>query len=233
MAAESSSSRRMQGASHDKEAPPPEQTRSSRPLAHAVGFSPVAAAAAELQREPYSFQSVASWLTASSRDKHHNADGDDSLVDFDESEWTQPDSSYGAAIPVGGWIPKKIRRMIESTLIAVLVVALVYMVVATSIRVTEGRAKDSNSTDYGGLNLDDDRYIDYTDDAASGYAAVDDAYSSSGYAADGDAYSGGGGDDDNDASGYGGGNANNNNGGGDDAYSANNDDAYGGRRLFW
>jgi hypothetical protein len=77
----------------------------------------------------------------------------------------------------------------------------VYLVVATSIRLSEehqssnSNATVSGSSDYGGLNLDDDRYIDYSNDdysnsnSAYGYNS-NNAYSNNGYNANGayDAY---------------------------------------------
>ena len=135
------------------------------------------------QASSSSFSRVASWFT------HGDPNGDDgtSLADFDESEWTPPDSSYGAAIPVAGWIPKPIRRTIEGTLIALGIVALVYMVVTTSMRISNERSNksDANKTSVdsygsdsymqngkrysddkyyrydGGVYLDDDLYVTY------------------------------------------------------------------------
>ena len=132
-----------------------------------------------------SFSRVASWFSGRSSE----LGGGDSLASFDEGEWTPPDSSYGAAIPVGGWIPKPIRRTIEGTLIALGTLMLVYMVVTTSMRVTNERNRSKNndgggssSVDsymdyksngnyapqnydddqyYGGVYLDDDRYVAY------------------------------------------------------------------------
>jgi hypothetical protein len=104
-------------------------------------------------------------LPTRSSPQHHD---DDSLADFKDSDWTPPDSSYGAAIPVGGWIPKNIRRGIEGTLIAMTVLGLVFIVVATSIRITEEAHNLRNSTTHasGTLDLHDDRYIVYgTDDS--------------------------------------------------------------------
>jgi hypothetical protein len=177
----------------------PEQAR-QRPVAYAVAFSPHAPTEIPVAPDPYGFQSVSSWLTRSSHDRSKSGD-EDSLADFTEAEWTKADSSYGAAIPFGGWIPKNIRRTIEATIIALLVVGLVYLVVATSIRLSEehqssnSNATVSGSSDYGGLNLDDDRYIDYSNDdysnsnSAYGYNS-NNAYSNNGYNANGayDAY---------------------------------------------
>lgn len=142
-----------------------------------------------LRKQPSSssFSRVASWFAHHSHGMSSGDDDGSSLADFDESEWTPPDSSYGAAIPVAGWIPKPIRRMIEGTLIALGIVALVYMVVTTSMRVTNERSNKNdanrNSVDSygndsylqngkmysddnyyrydGGVDLDDDLYVTY------------------------------------------------------------------------
>ena len=70
----------------------------------------------------------------------------DSIADFDESEWTPADSSYGAACPVCGCIPKRVRQMIEMTLIFAMVFFLIYLVVRTSMKVAEAHRMDSNSS---------------------------------------------------------------------------------------
>lgn len=96
----------------------------------------------------------------------------DSIYDFHESEWTPPDSSYGAAIPIAGCIPKHIRRAIEVTLIGIGVIGLAFLIVTTSIRVSEEVSKnrdvvDPNSEYDGGTGLDDDLNTDtsaYLDD---------------------------------------------------------------------
>jgi hypothetical protein len=219
-----------------EEMPVPDQSK-QRPVAYAVGHSPNRDKTSALGAlDPYSFQSVASWLTNSKppRKSFSGDDADsDSLADFDDSEWTKQDSSYGAAIPFGGMIPKNIRRTIESTVIALLVIGLVYLVVATSIRVTEDSTRHSNSTSNGSLNLDDDRYIAY-DDRYDTYGSNNDAYSNGDdtYSNQNDDGSGNGsGYSSNQGYGY---NSNNDNDNGDDYHNDDDDDddAYGGRQLL-
>jgi hypothetical protein len=83
----------------------------------------------------------------------HDDDDDETLRDFRESDWTPPDSSYGAAIPVAGWIPKPIRRMIESTLIVLGTVGLVYLIITTSIRITgDNNSSNNNRQNNGSVN---------------------------------------------------------------------------------
>jgi len=86
-----------------------------------------------------------------------------SLDDFDESEWTPPDSSYGAAIPVAGWIPKHIRQLIEGTLISIGVLGVALLIVATSIRWTDGIGSTSNSVEVtdNATTVGDDEYVAY------------------------------------------------------------------------
>jgi hypothetical protein len=147
-------------------------------------------------KKQISFQRAASWIrkaasSSSNTSKHRKSFDADSLADFKESEWTQPDSSYGAAIPFGGWIPKPIRQMIEWTLIALGTAVFVYLIVTTSMRVSDERTKHNNSTsnffysdgssngDYvsGCLFLDDDKYVVQGDDCYSSKArTVDDDF---------------------------------------------------------
>ena len=58
------------------------------------------------------------------------------------------------------------RRLIEFSMIALLVVGLVCLVVTASLRATEEK-NNNNSSNTGGLSLNDDYYIEYsvTDDA--------------------------------------------------------------------
>ena len=86
--------------------------------------------------------------------------GSESLGEFSASEWTPPDSSYGAAIPVAGWIPKHIRRLIEFSVSALFVMLVVYIVITTSINTDRHQnTKYNNSL----IELDDDLYVQYDD----------------------------------------------------------------------
>lgn len=119
-----------------------------------------------------SFRRIASWLTGNSNGSICTDDG--SLADFHESEWTPPDSSYGAALPVFGCIPKNMRRMIELSIIGLMVVGLVVLVVTASIRVTEGYNDGNTSSSAGGLSLNDDYYVEYPTNNDDDLNAVDD-----------------------------------------------------------
>lgn len=98
------------------------------------------------------------WTTSSQLSK----DGEESINGF--NEWTPPDSSYGAAIPVGGWIPKATRRLIEATIMIVLLLAFVYLVVTVAMRLNEEATRhqdNGSSTSGGGIYVDDDFYVPY------------------------------------------------------------------------
>ena len=201
---------------------------------------------------------VPSFFRTLSHLTQHSTTGRDSLADFEDSEWTPPDSSYGAAIPVFRCIPKTVRRAIEFTMIALMIIGFVYLVVATSIHITNERNKSINtnststsshsSSNGGRIALDDDLYVEeyranddiyndnnYNDDVGGGNDDAGGGYTDDGYAAnedngcDGDdCYSHAYNDDD----------GNFNYGGANDGYyytdytnnNANDDYAYGGNR---
>ena len=75
---------------------------------------------------------------------------------FDHKEWTPQDSSYGAAFPFCGWIPKHIRELIEKVLVGFSLSFVFYMIISTAIKLTSS----SNQSDNGqSINLDDDFYV--------------------------------------------------------------------------
>ena len=119
------------------------------------------------------------------RGRHHNVttrasiDEESSIGDFSKSEWTPEDSAYGAACPVCGCIPKRVRRTIEFSLIGFMMLGFVWMVIAASIQVTNARMSESisNSTDasYSSgqmIAVDDDFYVEASNDDLN--AAADD-----------------------------------------------------------
>lgn len=108
---------------------------------------------------------------------------DSSIGDFSRSEWTPQDSAYGAACPVCGCIPKPFRRMIEFSMIGVMLLGFVWMVITASIHVANARSKNStmsNATDvssYNMISVDDDYYVDIaTNDDGAAAVAMDDLY---------------------------------------------------------
>eukprot|EP00978_Attheya_sp_CCMP212_P023549 scaffold72447_cov54-Attheya_sp.AAC.6 len=85
-------------------------------------------------------------------------------------EWTPPDSAYGAAIPVCGWIPKKIRQAIEYSTVSLLLFATLFFIVHTSIRLSN-ETKDSGETSDASSEskwMTDDYYFDDVYDANGG-----------------------------------------------------------------
>lgn len=122
-----------------------------------------------------------SFSIKSSRSNQDTDDDNESLSDF--KEWTPPDSAYGAAFPICGWVPKHHRRLIEATIFALFVFVLVFFVVSTSIRVSLDRNSDSSQSSSGSNKVsDDDYYIesdnyhyDNADDDKVAEAADDDA----------------------------------------------------------
>jgi hypothetical protein len=114
--------------------------------------------------------------TSSSSEDH------ETMLDFDASEWTPPDSSYGAAIPVAGWIPKSIRRSIEWTLLAGITALIVFFIVQTSLRSdtkTKNHKSSNNDVVYNGDNtwiyMTDDQYgLDFGNSTANDTVIDDD-----------------------------------------------------------
>ena len=71
-------------------------------------------------------------------------------------QWTPQDSSYGAAVPAFGFIPKRIRKLLEGIIFVILVCLLLFVVVKVGIML-----KNSSSSS-GGQDIefdDDDHYI--------------------------------------------------------------------------
>ena len=76
----------------------------------------------------------------------------DPVSDFDDTEWTPMDSSYGAAIPLAGWIPKGIRRTIEFTVLVGLALIIVVLVVETSLRSSNHKNNTSSNNNNNNNN---------------------------------------------------------------------------------
>ena len=94
------------------------------------------------------------------------SDDESSLSKFTEGDWTPPDSSYGAACPVCGWIPKHVRQKIEFSLILILALVFLWAVIATTMHVSNARknAELQNATGYDSFVFTDDFYVENTDD---------------------------------------------------------------------
>ena len=79
-------------------------------------------------------------------------------------EWTPQDSSYGAACPVCGCIPKNIRQMIESLLLVIIVSAFVAGIVKLITPLTFFHSSNSSTITSNSTStnlVDDDFYVEY------------------------------------------------------------------------
>eukprot|EP00549_Striatella_unipunctata_P001837 CAMPEP_0118705386 /NCGR_PEP_ID=MMETSP0800-20121206/19837_1 /TAXON_ID=210618 ORGANISM="Striatella unipunctata, Strain CCMP2910" /NCGR_SAMPLE_ID=MMETSP0800 /ASSEMBLY_ACC=CAM_ASM_000638 /LENGTH=294 /DNA_ID=CAMNT_0006607531 /DNA_START=191 /DNA_END=1075 /DNA_ORIENTATION=+ len=103
-------------------------------------------------------------------------------VDFNANDWTPQDSSYGAAFPFCGWIPKRYRQAIEYGLIFLMGFLLVLAVVVLSIKFNSGRRRynASNSENDDDMllfddftNIDDLNYVVNDDDNADDFFVDD------------------------------------------------------------
>jgi hypothetical protein len=122
-----------------------------------------------LSKVPSFFRTLSHFSTKSGSSQA----GPDSIADFDDSEWTPQDSAYGAAFPIFGCIPKQVRRFIEFTILALLLLGFVYLVVTTSIHITNERyaAKiaDQNATVTTATAFEDDNYVEYKNGKGGSY----------------------------------------------------------------
>lgn len=101
----------------------------------------------------------------------------DDVDDWDNKEWTPKDSSYGAAFPVCGFLPKNVRRAIEFSLIAGALIGVMYVIVTVSIKLTnEHRRKNENNSAINNNLVDDDHYIEYNQDNQNDDNYVDDYF---------------------------------------------------------
>jgi hypothetical protein len=73
-------------------------------------------------------------------------------------DWTPQDSSYGAAVPVCGWVPKRIRKLIEIIFFLAVTALIIFLVVKIGIKLTTVDHQTSSGTDLDLWN-DDDHYI--------------------------------------------------------------------------
>jgi len=81
----------------------------------------------------------------------------------DNIEWTPQDSSYGAAVPAFGWIPKRIRKLLEIVFVVIITALLIFFVTKTGMRL-------KSSGTGGGEDIyfeDDDHYLAFNDDGRS------------------------------------------------------------------
>ena len=64
-------------------------------------------------------------------------------------EWTPPDSSYGAAIPACGWIPKRIRKSLEVVFFVLSVALLIFVLVKAGLELRSSGSSTTTSSSIG------------------------------------------------------------------------------------
>ena len=76
--------------------------------------------------------------------------------EFNERDWTPQDSSYGAAFPFCGWVPKSKRQLIEKVMIALAGLFVIYVITTIAMLLTSDRRSSSS---YKNDDIDDDFYV--------------------------------------------------------------------------
>lgn len=81
--------------------------------------------------------------------------------EFTERDWTPQDSSYGAAFPWCGWVPKSKRQLIEKIMIALAGLFVIWLITTIAMLLTSSDKKNGSSSygDDDSLQLDDDFYV--------------------------------------------------------------------------
>jgi len=77
-------------------------------------------------------------------------------TNFDDIEWTEQNSAYGAAFPCFGWIPKHIRRAIESSILVLFFVLIIYFIVRITSIITNVESDDNIDDQTGDSFYDED-----------------------------------------------------------------------------
>ena len=78
----------------------------------------------------------------------------DGYTSEDHIEWTPQDSSYGAAVPACGWVPKRIRKLFEGIMLLIIVALLIFVIVKTGMHL-----KSSGTWEENRYFSDDDHYV--------------------------------------------------------------------------
>ena len=89
-------------------------------------------------------------------------------------EWTRQDSSYGAAISAFGWLPKRIRKLLESFFVVLAIAILVYVVVKIGAEISHTHSSASSGGDFD-LD-DDDHYIAHNNNNGGEYDVGDERF---------------------------------------------------------
>ncbi len=80
--------------------------------------------------------------------------------EFSANDWTPQDSSYGAAFPYCGWVPKKKRKMIEKVIYVLAGFFVLWLITTIAMLLTSDNKKSSSSVYYDDNLGDDDHYVD-------------------------------------------------------------------------
>lgn len=75
-------------------------------------------------------------------------------------DWTPQDSSYGAAVSAFGWLPKRIRKLIEGFFVIFIMTLLIYIAVKTGFQLKSSGNGNGEDT----IMNDDDYYIAFSAD---------------------------------------------------------------------
>ena len=78
----------------------------------------------------------------------------------ENADWTPQDSSYGAAVRAFGWLPKRIRKLIEGFFVVLIATLLIYVAVKTGIKLKSSGNGNGEDT----IMNDDDYYIAFSAD---------------------------------------------------------------------
>ena len=87
----------------------------------------------------------------------------DGYTSEDHIEWTPQDSSYGAAVPACGWVPKRIRKLFEGIMLLIIVALLIFVIVKTGMHLKSS----SGSWEENRYFSDDDHYVANDGDVAN------------------------------------------------------------------
>lgn len=84
-------------------------------------------------------------------------------TEYNDIDWTPEDSSYGAAFPFCGWVPKSLRQAFEKAMIALTGLLIIYAIVSIAILLTgDGDKKNGKTSTYSYddfYSIDDDFYV--------------------------------------------------------------------------
>jgi len=90
-------------------------------------------------------------------------------------EWTPQDSSYGAAVQAFGWVPKRIRKLLEVVFVVLMMALLIFVVVKTGIKL-----KSSGSGGGEDNYFEDDDHYEAFNDSSEGSESNDASESNDG-----------------------------------------------------